>query len=352
MRSGVALGNPTTTYAVPQVADPFTRPTTGGVTYPTASTVPSAPVEFSNPQAYVHQRAARWSQQLQEEGSRLSSMAMEEAALAAEEQQLRGQLAEMHLGWQRLDEDHLLLSQGWAALLEREERYYTEPLVDYMQEIGTRELQCAALRDRLQQAEAHLGHLRQQLQHYDYVLKEKEVTEQELQGVRAGFEGVMQRWRRCVTKAERFFDVETRRVMEAHRAVREVDTQLEEMANTGPLAQVALPARAPTRSSSRCVTFAPDVSIVLDPGRELSQPNDGASWGPGLTSSDSTGPLESIAASSQRAGYVRESRGASSEGPACIGLDVDDIGGTSVAFSLNQPAGHSLKRRKAEPVPC
>ncbi|KAF8290714.1 hypothetical protein TcBrA4_0120840 [Trypanosoma cruzi] len=100
---------------------------------------------------------------------------------------MKAKLADLQLTRQRQSEGQLDLSHGWAALLDREERYFTEPLVDLSEEIMAREHQCALLRDQLQQAEAHLEALRREHQEYDTVVEEKNKLEAEMLRVREGF---------------------------------------------------------------------------------------------------------------------------------------------------------------------
>lgn len=265
--------------------------------------------------------------------SRVAALEAEESAAAAEEASLRSALAELQATRRRQAEEQLRLSRGWAEMLEREERYYTEPLVDRRPDIAAREQQCAMLHDRLQQAEAQALHVQAQLQSTDYILREAESVEQERTRVQDGFRNIERRRRECVAKAERYFDVEAKRVVEGNKAIRKLDVQLREMTCRGPLAQLQQQQQQQRSSSSqpassRTVTFATDKSIVLDLGREESaEPLTGESGG---------GMTNSYGSTSNSAGDF-------------MGLNEEDIGGTSIAFSFNDAKDALLaKRRKTE----
>lgn len=312
--------------------------------------------------------SGRWSYQQQprqdEERRRVAQLEAEEAALAAEEAALRARQSDLQMVRRRQEEEQLQLSKGWFTLLEREERYYTEPVPDYSPDIAARELHCTALHEQLQQAESHRNHLETQLSNYEYVLREKEAVESEVTRVREGLQGIEQRRRACIARAERFFDVETKRVVEANRAVRKLDVQLKDLTSSGPLAQLQCTSSA-SRSQSRCVSFAPaDKSVVIDIGRNGSlstsvsaEPGRGDTQGLSQEEESSSAnsrlpqhPPQQLQAQGSHGGKAAQLGGAS----VCLGLEEDEecgmgLGGTSVAFSLNNSAPDALsKRRKVE----
>ncbi|KEG07377.1 hypothetical protein DQ04_09991030 [Trypanosoma grayi] len=247
--------------SVPPVANPF------GVSNPS----PRASVTGDTPADLLQQSTARWSTTANQCTHTFSALETEEASLLLEEQAMRAKLAELQLTRQRQSEEQLNLSQGWAALLDREERYFTEPLVDMTEEVLAREQQCALLQDQLQQAEAHLETLRREQQQYDAVVEEKQTLEKEMQRVREGFLAIEGRRKACRVRAERLFDAESKRAVEAARRVRELDAHLKDMTSSGPLAEGR---SAPSsRSTSRGVTFA-QKSIILDVGPNAGEGGD------------------------------------------------------------------------------
>lgn len=344
-------------YAMPAVVYPYSQ---AGAPQqhpqgPATSHVP----EPANPAAFLQQANAmgRWSYQpvpaqpLQQQqqpyptldpvAARTAAIDAEEAALAAEEAALRAQLAELQAARRRQEEEQLHLSRGWAHMLETEERYYTEPIVDLRPDIAAREQQCAMLHDHLQQAEAQAHHAQAQLQATEYILRDAESFEAERRHVLDGFQDVERRRRECVARAERYFDVEAKRAVEGNKAIRKLDAQLRDMTRRGPLAQLQESQRRPSaqRSSSRAVTFAADKSIVLDLGREES-----ASPAQHASADDETGALTDSYASVHDSSAHAEP----ASGYALAGLSEADIGGTSVAFSLNDSKDSWTKRRKVE----
>lgn len=307
----------------------------------------------------------RWSyqqpQRQDEESRRVVQLEAEETAIAAEEAALKARRTELLAVRRRQEEEQLRLSEGWAMLLEREERYYTEPVPDYSQDIHAREQQCVALREQLQQAESHRGYLETQLDNYGYVLKDKEAAEKEVARVREGLQGVEQRRRACVARAERFFDVEVKRVGEASRAARKLDAQLKDMTSSGPLAQLQNTGSA-SRSQSRCVNFAPaDKSIVIDIGRNGSlstsvsvEPNRRDTQ-EGLSQDEESSGSASANGGRHRPLPSGNATGASLGGASlCFGLQEEEedglgIGGTSAVLSLNNSTRAAVaKRRKVE----
>ncbi|KPI85065.1 hypothetical protein ABL78_5870 [Leptomonas seymouri] len=318
-------------YAMPSVVNPY------------------AATETTHPSSYAPQASAtatgRWSYQQQSQqpqyptvdplASRVAVIDAEEIAMATEEASLRARLAELQMARKRQEDEQLYLSHGWAQMLENEERYYTEPLIDRRQDIMAREQQCSILHERLAQIEAQAHHAQSQLQATDYILRDAESFEQERQRIQDSFQGIERRRRECVAKAERYFDVETKRVVEGNKVIRKLDAQLREMKRRGPLSQ--LQGQARSLSTPRMVTFAPEKSIVIDLGREESassaEPATEESNG-GLTNSyDST--YESLYANAAAMGFTAANE--------------EDIGGTSIAFSFND-TGESLlsKRHKTE----
>lgn len=341
--SMAAPPTPRASYAMPSVANPFLT-TPSGPKGPLAGSAPPPVWEPQNPSSYLQERGApRWSYQRREEPIVMASLESEEASLAAEEMALKAKLVELQSERRRQEEEQLYLSHGWSTLLEREEQYYTEPVVDLLPDIAAREHHCAELHNQLQQAEMHLSDLEKQVLYYDPLMKEKEAMEKEIDRVRAGFEGLERRRQQCIGRAERYFDVETKRSVEGNRAVHKLDGQLKKMTQTGPLAhlQSQESSQAPSRSTSRCVTFSNMKSIVLDAASDAS-----ASMEPpreeqqqGLTSSNHNTYSSST---------VGSSRYDAGDHSVCIGLDEEDIGGTSVAFSLNNSNDAVAKRRRLE----
>ncbi|EPY28104.1 hypothetical protein STCU_05299 [Strigomonas culicis] len=344
--SVAAPPTPRASYAMPSVANPFLT-TPSGAKGPLAASAPPPVWEPQNPASYLQERgAARWSHQRREEPNVVASLEAEAASLAAEEAALKAQLAEAQSERRRQEEEQLYLSHGWSSLLEREEQYYTEPVVDLSQDIAAREHRCAELHSQLQQAELHLSDLEQQVQYYDPLMKERESMEKEIDRVRSSFEGLERRRQQCIGRAERYFDVETKRAVEGNRAVHKLDAQLKKMTQTGPLAQLQSQesSQAPSRSASRCVSFANMKSIVLDAASDASASMEPPRDPPqGLTSSSSNNTYGGVAAPGAYA--PRHDTGDAS---VCIGLDEEDIGGTSIAFSLNNSNADAAKRRRME----
>ncbi|RNF07333.1 hypothetical protein TraAM80_03470 [Trypanosoma rangeli] len=298
--------------SVPSVVNPFNL----------VNPSPRASVAAENPADLLQQSAARWSVTASQSAQALSALEAEEASLLLEEQAMKAKLAELQLTRQRHIEGQLELSHGWAALLDREERYFTEPLVDLSEEIMAREHQCGLLHDQLQQAEAHLEALLREHQEYDAVVEEKKSLETEMQRVREGFLAVERRRKACRLRAELFFDAESKRTVQASHRVRVLDAQLKEMGSTGPLAEFR--SAPPSRSTSRGVTFA-QKSTILDGGLHANT----------ATEEEEDG---------EDAGLTQGVGGTS----VCLQNDEDDedvggIGGQSVAYSLSLP-----KRRRVE----
>lgn len=241
--------------SVPSVTNPFAP----------GNAPPQLPATAENSADLLRLSATRWSTSAVYGVQALEALEAEEAALALEEQAARAKLAELQLTRQRQSEEQLELSHGWATLLDREERYFTEPFVDLSEEIMAREHQCALLQDQWQQAKAHLESLCHKHQQYDAVVEEKNSLEEELRRVRETFMAIEERRKACRLRAERLFDAESKRSVEAARLVRELDVQLKDMTSSGPLAEVqSAPASCPP---SRGVTFA-QKSIILDEGEE------------------------------------------------------------------------------------
>ncbi|CCW72005.1 unnamed protein product [Phytomonas sp. Hart1] len=148
--------------------------------------------------------------------------------------------------------------------------------------------------------------------------------------------------------AERFFDIETKRHNVAIRAAHQLDIQIRDMIHSPPLAQLHLNHGgrfgAISSSAAKAVTFNTDKSIILDlDGNESSDlpAPDSTSQPAGLTgSSQSTSsvPRECVSSPRFKAGGLWGSN-----------LD-EDIGGPSVAFSLNNNSisGIASKRHRVE----
>ncbi|GET91280.1 hypothetical protein, conserved [Leishmania tarentolae] len=331
-------------YTMPSVVNPYSQ---GSAQQSAGAHV----VEPANPASYLQQANAmgRWSYQQQPQYptvdpvvNRVAAIDAEEAAMAVEEMTLRAKLAELQVARKRQEEEQLYLSHGWAQMLENEERYYTEPVVDLRPDIMAREQQCAMLRHHLQDVEAQAQHAQSQLQGTEYILRDAESFEQERRRVQDAFQDVERRRRECVARAERYFDVEAKRVVEGNKAIRKLDSQLREMAQRGPLAQLQDGTCQPSsgrRSVSRAVTFAPEKSIVLDLGRDES-----ASSAEPVTTGDESGGMTN----SYSSAHSTAPRYEVSSAYALCGLPEEDIGGTSVVFSLNDTGDSMMKRRKVE----
>lgn len=335
-------------YVMPSVVNPYSQ---GASQQPAVAHV----AEPVNPASYLQQANAmgRWSYQqpplqqpqyptLDPVATRIAAIDAEEAAMAAEEMTLRAKLAELQVARKQQEEEQLYLSHGWAQMLEKEERYYTEPVIDLRPDIMAREQQCAMLHNHLQQVEAQAQHAQSQLQGTEYILRDAESFEQERRRVQDAFQEVERRRRECVARAERYFDVEAKRVVEGNKVIRKLDSQLREMTQRGPLAQLQDGDRHPSsgrRSASRAVTFAADKSIVLDLGREES-----ASSAEPVTIGDESGSMTNSYTSAH--GPAPQYEGNSAY--AFRGLPDEDIGGTSVVFSLNDTRDLLMKRRKVE----
>lgn len=306
-----------THYTVPAVANPFES----GLRHLSAAR--EATVDGGYAQGVP---TPRWS--VPQDLGRIAAIDAEDAALASEEVALKARLMELRVSRRQQEEEQLRLSAGWAALLEREERYYTEPVPDCTPEILAREQQCAALHDQLQQAEGHRAFTEKRLEATAALLHARESLLSDLRTVQEGFAAVEERRRQCVARAERYFDVEAQRCATAARAARKIDSELKEMASTGPMAQLQTLNTSPSqarRSSSHCVTFA-EKSIVLDLGKRAASTSAEARSGP-------------------------QSFGGECGGPSvCLELNEEDIGGTSVAYSLNNGLGESKRRKVEVPV--
>ncbi|KAK7201551.1 kinetoplastid kinetochore protein 8 [Novymonas esmeraldas] len=347
-------------YFMPTVVNPYSH---GAAPHPAAAHV----AEPVNPTSYLQQANAmgRWSyqqqpplmyqppQQQQQQyptvdpvAARVAAIDAEEAALAAEEAVLRAKVAELQMVRKGQEEEQLTLSQGWAQMLETEERYYTEPVVNLRSDIMAREQHCAMLRDHLQQVEAQAQHAQAQLQGTDYILRGVESFEQERKSVQDGFHDVERRRRACVARAERYFDVETQRLVEANRVIPKIEAQLRDMKRRGPLAELRPsdhPPPSSRRSASRVVTFAPDKSIVLDLGRDGSA----SSAEPVATTEGESGGVSSSYGSGHDSASLVDAGEKWRYGVAGFGEE-EDIGGTSVAFSLNDSKQQLVKRRRFE----
>ncbi|EPY42367.1 hypothetical protein AGDE_01556 [Angomonas deanei] len=306
---------------MPTVSNPFlTTPNQRGVGEP------------ANPSAYIQERGTpRWSRR-QEESNNFSTLESNEAAVAAEEAMLKAKLLELEADRRRQEEEQLLLSAGWASLFEREERYYTEPALDLSADIAAREQHCHGLHAQLEQMEAHLFQLTQEAEIYQPLLQERDAVAEEIQTVKEGFEKLKQKRQGLIARAERYFDVETKRSIEGKRAIHRLDVVLKEMTQSGALAQLQASrenSRNPSRSASRCVTFAPMKSIVLDAnsGASSVEPDE-----MGMTNSYGENPIN--------------------DHSVCIGLeDAEELGGNSVMYSLNNSHDQEgIKRRRFEPV--
>ncbi|ORC84503.1 uncharacterized protein TM35_000441590 [Trypanosoma theileri] len=315
---------------VPSVANPFGIPNTS----------PRNSLVGENPSELLQQSAVRWSTTANQSAQALSSLETEEATLLLEEQTMRAKLAELQLTRQRQSEEQLNLSQGWATMLDREERYFMEPPLDLSEEIWAREQQCALLQQELQQAETQLEELRQEHEEYNAVMQEKQELEKEMQRLRESFMAIEERRKACRSLAERCFDAESKRAVVGARYVRELETQLKEMTSSGPLAETQnVP---PSRSTSRGVTFA-QKSIILDLG-----PQSGKDYGGRKVDTDENDNDNNTEGG--EAGLTQGIGGTS----VCLQDDEDDdddndyalgggIGGQSAAYSLSL-----LKRTRVE----
>ncbi|KAG5496014.1 hypothetical protein JIQ42_02900 [Leishmania sp. Namibia] len=335
-------------YIMPSVVNPYSQ---------SASQQPGMAhvAEPVNPASYLQQANAmgRWSYQqppsqqpqyptLDPVAARIAAIDAEEAAMAAEEMALRAKLAELQVARKRQEEEQLHLSHGWAQMLENEERYYTEPVIDLRPEIMAREQQCAMLQNQLQQVEAEALQAQSQLQGTEYILREAESFELDRKRLQDAFQDVERRRRECVARAERYFDVETKRIVEGNKAIRNLDNQLREMTRRGPLAHLqdgnCFPVSS-RRSASRAVTFAADKSIVLDLGCE-----EYASSAEPVAIEDESGGMTNSYTSAH--GIAPRDEVNSEYGFS--GLPGEDIAGTSVAFSLNDTKDSLVKRRRVE----
>lgn len=327
-------------YAMPAVVNPYATTEASYAPPPPASATGAGRWSYQMPQQQQQAYMQPSYPTVDPLTSRLAALEAEEGAVAAEEMTLRAALAELQATRRRQEEEQLRLSRGWADMLAKEERYYTEPMVDRRPDIMAREQQCAMLHDRLQQAEAQAHHTTSQLAATDYILREAESFEQERKRVQEGFQDIERRRRECVAKAERYFDVETKRVVEGNKCIRKLDVQLREMTRRGPLAQlqggvVQPPHRSSSTSqsaaaaASRMVTFAPDKSIILDLGREESEEAFTGASGGGMTNSYANTYDSTV--------------------PDFTGVNEEEIGGTSIAFSFNDAKDALLaKRHKTE----
>lgn len=163
---------------------------------------------------------------VEEESSRLLSQDAEDVALQGEEAALKAKLSELRTEHQMLDDEQLHLGKGWSSLFEREQRYYTEPAPDFSLETIRCEQRCLALQEQVNHANAHLERLRSELTQYEYVLEDKKRVCKEIQSLRATFMEFEKRRQNCLSTAGQFFDVESKRVTEAQRAVLDIDEQL------------------------------------------------------------------------------------------------------------------------------
>lgn len=159
------------------------------------------------------------------ESSRFLTLDTEDGALRAEEAVLKTKITELRAEHRMLDDEQLHLGKCWANLFEREQRYYTEAIPDFSQNTIQSEQHCLALQEQVNLANAHLERVRSELSKLDYVLDDRDKLCKEIESLRENYVDFGRRRHNCLALAEQFFDVESRRVTEAQRAVLDVDDQ-------------------------------------------------------------------------------------------------------------------------------
>lgn len=273
--------------------------------------------------------AHRWS--VAEDSTRVSALETEEASLILEEAELKSKLAELRAERQSFDGKQINLSQGWATLFDREQRYHTEPIPDYSLDTMACEQRCSVLREQLNHAQNHLEGLHDQLKAFEPVMEEREKLAAQIAALTEGFKEFERRRAACVRQAGQLFDTESIRAVECEKAVKALDEDLRVLRHSDTLsryfgANPHIEDGKPSRSLKN-VTFAPEKSIVLD---WTSNPNSMERSDPGMTSSsmDASGSPQGFALSGQDSFCVgfREDEGD----------DITGIGGASTVVSLNQ----------------
>lgn len=161
-----------------------------------------------------------------QDSSRLVSMDVEDLSLVNEENALKAKLAELQAERQMYEDEQIHLSQGWATLFDREQRYYTEVPPTFAVETAACEQGCIALQSQVSAAELHLKELHSQMNELEPVLDEKRALVGELNTLRSRFEELEERRKACISRASLFFDLESKRVTEAEQNVHEIQDQL------------------------------------------------------------------------------------------------------------------------------
>lgn len=285
------------------------------------------------------------------DSDRLVSLDSEEAALLSEEATLKGRLNELRAERQLCDDEQLQISQGWATLFDREQRFYTEAVPDFSADIVACEQRCLALQEQLNHAQSHLKIILEQLKHYEPLLEEKENLAKEVKAMLISFNELESRRRNCLFRAGQFFDVESKRTIESQRAVRLLEDQLRKMENShGHLSQ------GNTERSAAMVkkgAYRKSVNFADCPETRYERRVD--SWEEDQGMSSSSVDISDIAPFHAKQSTIQESVGGDS---VCIGWAEDDnndfnissINGCSTVISLNNfdSQGPLAKRPKTE----
>lgn len=286
------------------------------------------------------------------DSDRLVSLDSEDAALLSEEAALKARLSELRAERQLCDDEQLEISQGWATLFDREQRFHTELVPDFSLDIVACEQRCLALQEQLQHAQNHLENIREQLKHYEPLLKEKENLKKEIKSMSNSFSDLENRRRNCLFRAGKFFDVESRRTIEAQRAVRVLDEELRELRNTHSSLAHETVERSMERTKKvvtrKSVNFVELPETILEKRHESLEEEQGMSFSSVDVSDNAT----------TNYGLQETGQEFIGSGSICIGWGEDDnndlnitgINGSSTVISLNQfdSRGPIAKRQKLE----
>nr|CCC92521.1 unnamed protein product [Trypanosoma congolense IL3000] len=251
------------------------------------------------------------------------AMETRELSLMAEEVKLSDQVRDLEDKRNQLYEATTHLNTLWNDLLERERRYFMEPVVDLSEQMRELHLERQNLEAKLSYQEDCLRAVQRELQQWDYVVKEKESLEQEISRVREQLMAIERRRKVCKGKAECLFEVESKRADAATRCVRNLDAQLHKMSQDGLASEAQRPVMS-SRSNSRDVSLA-QKSIIIDVDSDADY--DRYSRRRGNSRRDGAEARELMEGTSYLPAQHRDEEDEEEE--------VYGIGGTSALYSLN-----------------
>lgn len=300
-----------------------------------------------------------------EESSRFLSLDTEDGALRAEEAVLKAKITELRTEHQMLDDEQLHLGKCWANLFEREQRYYTEVVPDFSQNTIKGEQHCLALQDQVNLANAHLERVRSELSKLDYVLDDRDKLSKEIESLTGNFVDFGRRRHNCLALAGQFFDVESRRVTEAKRAVLDADDQFvhrkEESFSAGHETRISS-----TSKTTKNGMVTKSMELERDQNAKESWRDDGAvSYIEDEEQHDMTSSTMDLSSSIPHSGSVENQPPFRSpllcQGSICVAFSDDEdtrssnfsheLGGVSTVVSLNNQSEDifpSKKRKKVD----